>query len=275
MKQLVTMQDISCFGKCSMTVVLPVISAMGVGCSVIPTAVLSTHTAYPGPAVTDLSGGVGDILNHWAGLGLRFDGILTGYLANPDQAAQALELIDRFSGPDSVVVCDPVMGDHGRRYSGIGPEMVEAHRRLCGRAGLILPNATEASLLTGLPYAEHPDEGWCREAARELRKLGCGSAMITGMEPREGQVGFFFSDGSEDIAWAAQRLPKACHGTGDIFAAVVAAGLLRGLKPAQAGALAAEFVRRAIAATEGDTRRGVAFEGELGWLAQAAAAQGR
>lgn len=269
MKRMVTMQDISCFGKCSMTVVLPVISAMGVACSVLPTAVLSTHTAYPAPVVTDLSGSIGPSLDHWAGLGLSFDGILTGYLASPAQGALAQALIDRFGGPDTTVICDPAMGDHGRLYSGIGPEMVDAHRRLCARADLILPNLTEGAWLGGMEYRENADEGWCRELSRELRKLGCGSVMLTGFSPDADRVGFFYSDGNEDFAHAAPRLPRSCHGTGDLFAAVVTGALLRGLEPPRAGALAAEFVRRAIHATGEDSRRGVAFEGELGWLIDA------
>lgn len=267
MKQMVTMQDLSCFGKCSLTVILPVVSAMGVPCSVLPTALLSTHTAFPHPAVTDLSSCVRPILDHWAGLGLKFDGILTGYLANESQAKLASSLIDRFAGPDTLVVCDPAMGDHGHLYSGIGPEMVDTHRRLCARANLVLPNLTEAAWLAGMEYRTSADEGWCRELSRELFNLGCGSVMLTGFSPAPDKVGFFYSDGNEDFAHAAPRLPRACHGTGDLFAAVTMGGLLRGLDAPRAGALAGEFVRRAIAATGPDSRRGVAFEGQLGWLA--------
>lgn len=264
--KMVTMQDLSCLGKCGMTVILPVVSAMGIECSVLPTAVLSTHTAFPSPAVTDLTGGVRPILGHWAGLGASFDGILTGYLANPEQAMAAQELIDGFGGPGTLVVCDPAMGDHGRLYSGISPEMVEAHKTLCAKANLILPNATEAAMLAGMAYRENPDEAWCRDAAWALLDQGCGSVMITGLEPEPGKVGFYFSNGREGVSWAAPRLPRSCHGTGDLFAAVTMGGLLRGLSEGAAGALAGQFVRRAIAATPADSRWGVAFEGELGWL---------
>lgn len=268
MKQMVTMQDLSCLGKCSLTVVLPVISAMGVACAALPTAVLSTHTAFPGPAVTDLSGAVPGILDHWAELKPRFDGILTGYLANPAQAELALELVDRFAGPDTLVVVDPAMGDHGRLYSGMGPEMAAAHGKLCARADLILPNLTEAAWLSGMEYREDADAEDCRELCRRLRTLGCGSVMLTGFRSTPDRVGFFWSDGSEDFAHTVARLPRSCHGTGDIFAAVTMGGLLRGMTAPNAGRLAAEFVHRAIAATGEDSRYGVAFEGELGWLAQ-------
>lgn len=266
MKRIVAMQDLSCFGKCSLTVIAPVVSAMGVACTVLPTAVLSTHTAYPGPAVTDLTGQAAKTLDHWAGLGIGFDGILTGYLADGLQAKLAERLIDGFSGPDTVVVCDPAMGDHGTLYSGLTDDLVDAMGRLCARADLILPNVTEAALLTGMEFRENADEGYCRELSRELKKLGSGSVMITGFRPTPDKVGFFWSDGNENVACASEALPRACHGTGDLFAGVTMGSLMRRMKPAEAGALAAEFVKRVIAATPADSRQGTAFEGELGWL---------
>ncbi len=263
--KLVTMQDLSCLGKCSLTVIHPVLCAMGAECAVLPTAVFSTHTAFPGPAVTDLSGGILPILDHWESIGAGFDGILTGYLANELQARGALELIDRFGG-NALVVSDPAMGDHGRLYRGIGPEMVAAHREICARGDLILPNLTEGAFLTGMEYREHPDRGYCRELSTELLQLGCKSVLLTGYSPEEGEVGFYFSDGRQEIVHSAPRLPRNCHGTGDLFAAVTVGGLLRGMDAPRAGALAAEFVRRSIAATGEDSRFGVAFEGQLGWL---------
>lgn len=264
-KRAVVMQDLSCFGKCSLTVILPVMSAMGIECAVLPTAVLSTHTAFPRPHVVDLSQQGEPILAHWETVGARFDGILTGYLANPEQARLAHRLMDRFGG--DVVVTDPAMGDHGRLYAGIGPEMVATHAALCARADLALPNITEAALMTGMEYRDTGDTGYCRELARELVHRGCGSVMLTGATPEPGQIGFFWTDGTGECSYGAQRLPRSCHGTGDLFAAVTTGGLLRGMTPGQAGTLACEFVRRAIAATGEDPRFGVAFEGELGWLA--------
>ncbi len=262
--KMVTMQDLSCLGKCSLTVIHPVLCAMGVQCAVLPTSVLSTHTAFPHPAVTDLSSGIGAILDHWEAIGAKFDGILTGYLANPIQAAGALELMDRF-GQNARIVADPAMGDHGRLYGGIGPEMVEAHRAVCRRADLILPNLTEAALLTGLPYRADADRESCRTLSTALLQMGCKSVLLTGYTEGE-SVGFYYYNGAEEFVHTAPRLPKTCHGTGDLFAAVTMGGLLRGWDAPKAGALAAEFVRRAISATAGDTRFGVAFEGELGWL---------
>ena len=267
MKRVVTMQDISCLGKCSLTVIHPTISAMGVACSLLPTALLSTHTAFPGPAVTDLSGCIRGILDHWEGIGAKFDGILTGYLANEEQAALALELIARF-GDGALVVQDPAMADHGRLYSGIGAEMVEAHRTLSRRADLVLPNLTEGCLLAGIPYEDRSDLDFCRKIAQALLKNGTKAVLLTGYSPDPDSVGFYYRDGAGEFAHAGPRLPRSCHGTGDLFAAVVMGGLMRGVTVPRAGVLAAGFIHRAIAKTGEDSRFGVAFEGELGWLAE-------
>ena len=267
MKRIVTMQDLSCLGKCSLTVIHPVISAMGVECAVLPTALLSTHTAFPGPAVTDLSGCILPILDHWAAIGAGFDGILTGYLANEHQADLALELIDRF-GENALVVQDPAMGDHGRLYSGISPAMVEAHRRICRRADLILPNLTEGCMLAGLAYEERTDLDFCRQIAQGLLTNGTKAVLLTGYSPSPDTVGFYYSDGTTEFAHAGPRHPRSCHGTGDLFAAVTMGGLISGLTAPEAGILAAEFIHRSIAKTGENSRFGVAFEGELGWLSE-------
>ena len=267
MKRLITMQDLSCLGKCSLTVIHPTISAMGIACTVLPTALLSTHTAFPAPAVTELTGCVRPILDHWQTIGAGFDGILTGYLASEEQAALALELIDRF-GENAILVHDPAMADHGRLYSGISPEMVEAHRELGRRADLVIPNLTEGCLLAGIPWEDRTDLEFCQQVAAALLKTSAKSVLLTGYSPAADRVGFYYRAGDAEFAYAGEKHPRACHGTGDLFAAVVTGGLLRGLSVPDAGRLAAEFVHRAIAKTGEDSRFGVAFEGELGWLAE-------
>ena len=266
MKRLVTMQDISCLGKCSLTVIHPTVSAMGVECAVLPTALLSTHTAFPAPAVTDLGGCVRPILDHWQTIGAKFDGILTGYLGNEVQAQLALELIDRFGG--GLLIQDPAMADHGRLYSGISPQMVDAHRRICERADLVIPNLTEGCLLAGIEYEDRTDLEFCQQVAAALLKTSAKAVLLTGYSPDPGQVGFYYYNGAEEFAYAGEKHPRSCHGTGDLFAAVVAGGLLRGLTVPRAGRLAEEFIHRSIAKTGEDSRFGVAFEGELGWLAE-------
>ena len=266
MKRVVTMQDLSCLGKCSLTVALPVLSGMGCACSVLPTAVLSTHTAFPAPAVRDLSDWLRPAMAQWQSIGAKFDGILTGYLANRAQAELALELIGRF-GNGAVIIHDPAMADHGRLYSGMTQDMVCAHRELSLRADLILPNLTEGCMLAGMAYEDRTDLEFCREIATELLKNGVKAVLLTGYSPTADTVGFYYTDGTAAFAHAGPRLPRACHGTGDLFSAVVTGGLLGGLTVPEAGRLAADFVHRAIANTRTNSRFGVAFEEELGWLA--------
>ena len=258
MKRIVTMQDLSCLGKCSLTVIHPVLSAMGVECAVLPTALLST--------LTDLSGFAPAILDHWEKIAVEFDGILTGYLANETQADLALDLINRFA-ENALVVQDPAMADHGKLYSGIGPEMVEAHRRICRRVDLVIPNLTEGAWLAGIEYQDRTDLVFCQQIATALLKTGAKAALLTGYSPDPDTVGFYYSDGANEFAHAGPRIPRNCHGTGDLFAAVVTGGLMGGLSAPEAGRLAADFIHRSIAKTGTDSRFGVAFEGELGWLA--------
>lgn len=269
MKHVALMQDLSCLGKCSMTVILPVISAMGVSCSVLPTAALSTHTAFPGPAVTDLTGFARKTMSHWAGLGAKFDGLLTGYLANPGQATLAKEFLSRFAGDNTRIIVDPAMGDHGKLYAGLGLEMIPAMKELCRMADLCIPNITEGAMLAGIPWQDRRDADYCREIARGLTDQGCRAVLITGASAQPGMTGCFYSDGETEFCTAAPELPRSCHGTGDLFAGVMMGALMRGLEPRQAAYLAGEFVRRSIASTGPDSRWGVAFEEHLGWLAAA------
>lgn len=262
MKRVVTMQDLSCMGKCSLTVALPVLSAMGIECAVLPTAVLSTHTGFPEPAVLDLSRHVDRIMEHWAGLEPDFDGISVGYLANPEQCRQAEHLIRRFAGKKCFVCVDPAMADHGKLYSGLTPEHPEAVKELCRLGDLILPNLTEGALLTGMEYRAEADSGYYREMVDELLHLGCGGVMLTGFAPRNGQIGLLGKiRGGEFFSCQRERIQRHCHGTGDLFAAVVMGGILRGMTPEAAGDLACGIVRSAIEATPADSRYGVAFEG--------------
>lgn len=260
MKRVVTMQDLSCMGKCSLTVALPVLSAMGIECAVLPTAVLSTHTAFPKPAVLDLSRHVDDIMAHWATLEPDFDGISVGYLATPDQCGQAVQLIDTL-GQKAFVCIDPAMADHGKLYSGLTPEHPAAMKALCTRGDLILPNLTEGALLTGMDFRADADPGYYREMVDELLGLGCGGVMLTGFHPVRGRIGLLGKmKGGDFFSCAQTEVPRSCHGTGDLFAALVLGGILRGKSPQQAGDLACGIVRSAIENTPADSRYGVAFE---------------
>ena len=175
MKRVLSIQDLSCLGKCALTVALPVLSAMGCSCSVLPTAVLSTHTAFPNPHVRDLTQDLWPVAEHWRSVGAEFDTITVGYLADAPQAELVGRVLDRFPAR---VILDPAMGDHGKLYRGLGPDHADAMASLCRKAQILLPNVTEAALLTGMPYREDFDEVYI---ARLMETLGGKDVVLTGV----------------------------------------------------------------------------------------------
>lgn len=268
MKRLLTVQDISCVGKCSLTVALPVISAMGVEAAVLPTAVLSTHTAFPSPAVRDLTDHMDAVIAHWETLGVTFDGICTGYLGSVAQVSRVLSLSDRFPG---LLLVDPVMGDNGKLYSRITPEFIRAMGQLCARADAIVPNLTEACFLTGTPCPDQYDEDFLRQLLKKLTATGCKLAAVTGVSFTEDTVGVMGYDREKDAfcRYTHKRLPESYHGTGDIFTAVCAAALTLGEGWEKALQKAADFVLLCMeetARSPRDKRYGVCFEKALPYL---------
>ena len=262
--RVLSIQDLSCLGKCSLTVALPVLSAMGCACSVLPTAVLSTHTAFPQPHCRNLTEDLLPIARHWASVGAAFDAVTVGYLSDPVQAEKVLSVLELFQ---SRVILDPAMGDHGKLYTGQTQSHVEAMARLCRQADYILPNLTEAALLTGLPYREAADAGYLKDLAEGMLAFGAEAVVITGFTRPDGQTGFYgMHKTGKAFSYHAHRIPKHFHGTGDLFAAVFTGALLQKKEPPQAATLAAQFVERVIAATEESTPFGIAFEPELSWL---------
>ena len=187
LKRIVTIQDISCFGKCSSTVALPLISAMGVEAAVIPTAVLSTHTSgFTGYTFRDLTADIPQIAAHWKGLDLHFDGIYTGYLGSREQVQIVADFFDLFRKKDTTIVVDPVMGDGGKMYAGFTPDFAREMRKLCAKADVIAPNLTEVSLLLDVPYAETCDMEQIHSYLKQLTELGCRTAVITGVRKGDG-----------------------------------------------------------------------------------------
>ena len=271
MKRILTVQDLSCLGKCSITVALPVISAMGVEAAVLPTAVLSTHTAFPSPVVRELGDLLTPFSEHWANIGAGFDGICTGYLSSPEQARQVMAVLETLRSPETFVVTDPVMGDGGKLYSRITPDFLAQMRLLCAGADLILPNLTEACFLTDTPYREDCSEEFLRELLRKLTDTGCAVAAITGISLREnttGVAGYEKATG-EYFSYSHEKLPQSYHGTGDIFCAVTAGAMARGMSWQEALKLAADFTCQCIRLTSlegGDRRYGVCFEKALPML---------
>lgn len=260
MKQVLTVQDLSCLGKCSMTVALPVLSAMGCSCSVLPTAVLSTHTAFPHPFVRNLTADMRPILEHWRTIGAEFDSILVGYLSNPKQVEAVAALWECF---DAYRILDPAMGDNGNMYAGITDAHVASIKHLLNNADLLIPNVTEACLLTDTPYQERFTEPEYRQLIEKLQTLGAKQVILTGVSPEAGKTGFFCSDGT---VYQTDALPGSYHGTGDLFAAVCTGALLQGKALSEAATQAAKFVEQAIRLTGTPTPFGITFEPHLASL---------
>lgn len=259
MKQVLSVQDLSCVGKCALTVALPVLSAMGISCSVLPTAVLSTHTGFPGPHIRDLTEDIDPIGVHLQSVGTKFDVVSVGYLASPRQAETVARLVRRFGTP---LILDPAMGDHGKLYSGITTAHVQAVKELCPMARVLIPNVTEAAFLTGLSWNTDPNA-----LLDAVVNLGVSSTVVTGVSSAPGMTGFVGTDENGRFCYQTPALPGAFHGTGDLFAAVLTGAYVQGASLEEAARLAAAFVERCI---EGATPSpfGLGFEKHLPWLWQ-------
>ena len=263
MKRVLSIQDLSCMGKCSLTVALPVLSVMGCAATALPTGVLSTHTAFPQPHVKDMTGDILPICRHWQQVGAEFDGITVGYLSDPTQAEAVKEVLDAFP---AFTVIDPVMGDNGKPYSRITEDHVRAMKALCAKGNVLLPNVTEACMLTGMPYREKGDEGWFKELLDAMGGFGAEAVIITGAATAEDRLGYAGSWKKEVFTYQARRLPGQYHGTGDLFAAAFTGGVMNGLPIPESAKLAASFVERVIGATPEASPFGVNFETQLPWL---------
>lgn len=268
MKRILTIQDISCLGKCSVTISLPVLSAMGVETVILPTALFSTHTLFEEPVRRNLTELMLPVAAHWKKEGVRFDAIYTGYLGTEEEIDLAAAVIDEFREEDTLVLVDPVMGDNGRLYRGFGPSYAGKNTKLCAMADLILPNITEACLMTGIPYRERYDRAYIEALLTALSGFGGKKAALTGVSLEEGKTGVMGYDPEERFFFLYQidRVPAAYHGTGDLFASVAAGALIRGESWKTALSLAADYTALTIRETQKspkDLRFGVDFEKTL------------
>lgn len=267
--RVAAIHDLSCFGRCSLTIALPVLSAMGCQCCPLPTALLSAHTGFTGGSFLDLTEEMQRIADHWARIDIHFDGIYSGFLGSAAQIGTVRQFIGRFRGTGLVVI-DPVLGDHGQAYRTCTPELCNGMRRLAESADIITPNLTEASLLLEQPYetiqAIDP-----AETVRRLSLEGRRSVVLTGYSTGDGQTGalcFDRADGSIQ-AVQVQRVPRDFSGTGDLFTSVLTGAMVKGVPLIQAARTAADFVQSCAARTlaAGNTDgEGVDFEPLLGML---------
>lgn len=230
MKRIASIQDISCLGRCSLTVALPVISAMGVECAIVPTAVLSTHTMFQGFTCKDLSDQIRPIAEHWEKEGFQFDAIYTGYLASAEQIADVLDFFERFRSKDNLIFVDPAMADNGKLYPAFDSNFPSEMAKVCAAADIVVPNLTEACLLTDTPYQTAYDEDYVKALLHKLCALGAKKAVLTGVSFTPEKLGImsYDSETNEYFRYFSQHLPTSYHGTGDLFASTCIGAMMGG-----------------------------------------------
>jgi pyridoxine kinase len=262
-KRAVSIQDITCLGQCSLTAALPVLSACGVECAVLPTALLSTHTGseFTPPHIRDLSPELDPIRRHWKEQGISFDAIEIGYLGSEAQISLVSEFLEDFHTKDCVAFLDPVMADHGTFYAGFDPNYARRMAGLCGKCDVILPNLTEACFLLGGAVPERYDAAYCLSLAQRLAQLGANTVIITGLALRDHQLSnlVYTAEGCHALINHV-RLPGSYHGTGDLFASACLGRMLRGDSISEAVRRAGNFVSAAIANTPESKPYGTCFE---------------
>ena len=272
-KRVLAVHDISCFGKCSLTVALPIISSTGAECIVMPTAVLSTHTGgFTGYTYRDLTDDLLPILEHWKTLNLRFDSIYTGFLGSFRQIDIVSKVIDELRGERTLIIVDPVMADNGELYPIFSKDFPAEMKKLCEKADIILPNITEAVLLLGEEYVKGPySEEYIEGLLKRLGDLGSKRIILTGVFFDDEHLGAAAYDAEADaVSYSFHDLiPGYYHGTGDVFGSVVVSALTNGSDLREANAIAVEFTAECIMRTRSagtDARFGVNFEDGIGKL---------
>lgn len=268
MKRIVTVQDISCVGKCSLTVALPIISAMGVETAIIPTAVLSTHTMFSRFTCKDLTDQVAPITQHWLEEKIDFDAIYTGYLASEEQIELLKKMFMDFKTEKTLIAVDPAMADNGKLYPAFDEDFAKKMAGLCGCADIILPNITEASFMTGIPYRETYDEAYVKEMLLALADLGAKTVILTGVSFKEGTTGVmgYDSTNGEFHYYTHKKHAKSYHGTGDVFSSAFIGAMMNGLSWQEASKVAADYTAECIRITMEDSEGcwyGVHFEAAI------------
>ena len=276
MKRVVSIQDISCIGKCSNTVALPIISAMGVECGIIPTAVLSTHTAPGFGQFTfdDLTDQIAPISKHWQDAGIKFDAIYTGYLGSFEQLDLMSKFFDAHRSEGTLVFVDPAMGDYGKLYPGFTPEFAVAMgKRVCSKADVIVPNMTEAAFMLQIPFVEDGDydEAYVKEVLVKLTELGASKAVLTGIKLCDDKCGVYGYDSTtgEFFSYFNDYVDAKFHGTGDVFSSTAVGALMNDKPLSEALAIAADYTVESIKATVANPDHvwyGVEFETQIPYL---------
>ncbi len=268
-KRILTVQDISCVGQCSLTVALPILSACGLETAILPSAVLSTHTGggFSGWTFRDLTDDMPSIAAHWKKEGLTFDAVYSGYLGSQKQIEYVKNLFT-LGKENCARIVDPAMADNGKLYYGFDDAFVASMKTLVAICDIVLPNITEACFLTDTPYQETYDEAYVALLLDKLHTLGAKEVVLTGISYDPAYTGVVVSKNGKVEYYRHRRLPFSSHGTGDIFASAFAGALLRGKSTYESAKIAADYVVRCMEVTgiDPDHRYGVKFELVLGEL---------
>lgn len=249
--RILTVQDISCVGQCSMTVALPILSACGLETCVLPSAVLSTHTGgFTDVVFRDLSDSIPAFWQHWKRENIDFDAVYTGYLGSIRQIQMVKELFENVKAPVGKLIVDPAMADHGKLYKGFDEAYVREMTSLCACADIVLPNITEACMMTGCEFRESYDRAYIENLLDKLAALGAKCVVLTGVSFAPGKTGVMIRENGETVYYCHPKTPKNYHGTGDIFASVFVGAFMQGRTPAEAAVLAADFTALCIRKTD-------------------------
>ena len=270
-KRILTIQDISCVGQCSLTVALPILSACGQEACILPSAVLSTHTGgFTGFTFRDLTEDIPAIRQHWEKENINFDYIYTGYLGSLLQIGYVKDIFAVFAQNGCKTIVDPAMGDHGKLYPLFDEAYAAAMAELCAQADIMIPNITEACFMTGHPYREEYDEAYVDELLAKLGAMGKGTVVLTGVGYSPDSTGVVIYRNGQKWHYSHRQEPKSYHGTGDIFASAFVGAVAGGKSMEDAAAIAAEYVALCIRKTiqDPDHWYGVKFEAALGDLIQ-------
>ena len=270
-KKILTVQDISCVGQCSLTVALPIISACKIETCILPSAVLSTHTAgFKGFTFKDLTDEMPKIANHWKSENISFDAIYTGYLGSIQQIDYVKDMQKSLLKKGAKMIVDPAMADNGKLYSIFDMEFVKEMDTLCAKADIILPNITEACFLTGKEYKEEYDEEYIDDLLKALTNGRNYTVVLTGVGFKKGKTGVMVYRNGEKQYYEHEKIAGGCHGTGDVYSSAFVGALLNGKTEYEAAVIAADFTLDCIKNTVGDASHwyGVKFEPCLGGLIQ-------
>ncbi len=271
-QKILTIQDISCVGQCSLTVALPIISACGIETCVLPSAVLSTHTAgFSGYTFCDLTEEMPAINEHWKKEGIKFSAIYTGYLGSTKQIGYVTQIFHDCQEENCIKIVDPAMADNGSLYPGFDMNYVTAMKELCGKADYILPNITEACFLTDTDYRTAYDRAYIDNLLEKLTALGCKNIILTGISYQAGKTGVVVYKSGVYEYYEHELLQNSCHGTGDIYASAFVGALVRGKSPYDSAKIAADYTVECIKATANEENHwyGAKFEPVLYKLMEA------